>query len=361
MSAAPRYANITLLRAVAALLVVYDHLLAMGPERFLGAVSRPVALIREYVTGPLGIIQDGGWLAVVLFFLISGFIITHAGMRETRGQFAVRRVLRIYPPLACAIVLAGFAAWLTGERIYSAGELLLSMTLLNYLAVPQFAPLGVGWTLLIEVLFYAMTTALLGQLKARPALAVGVQLAAIWAVLALARTLGDGFFLFAASVAYLPYLVMGQVLYFVHARRMTATAGAAWTLAAYACVQLGIRTIHEGFLPLANSYLLSFAYAYLAFCIALQLRARLVLPRWIEKIADMSYSIYLLHGVVGLTALQLLVQRLPRQRMALFAIAMAMAAVWLCHRLVEKPSIALARRLTAPKKIAEKEKAGEPA
>lgn len=92
------FANISLLRAIAALMVVYDHLFCIVPLRHFGSAAFPAPVVQEYISTPLGIIQDFGWLGVAIFFLVSGFIISHVAMRENRVEFIVKRVFRIYPP-----------------------------------------------------------------------------------------------------------------------------------------------------------------------------------------------------------------------------------------------------------------------
>lgn len=88
---------ISILRGPAALLVMWDHLVGTYLDQS-GQSWRLLELVRNYVTKPLAIIQDFGFFAVALFFLISGFIITYIAQRETALQFTVRRIFRIYPP-----------------------------------------------------------------------------------------------------------------------------------------------------------------------------------------------------------------------------------------------------------------------
>ncbi len=99
------FSNITLLRAIAALMVVYDHLFGVLPSQYFGSPTFLVPLIQNNITTPLGIIQDFGWIGVALFFIVSGFIITHVAMRESRTEFLVKRIFRIYPPLILAILI----------------------------------------------------------------------------------------------------------------------------------------------------------------------------------------------------------------------------------------------------------------
>src|SRR5208282_2429062 len=76
----------------------------------------PAQLAERWIFEPLHLMTHGGAMAVALFFLVSGFVITYVAQRETRREFAIKRVLRIFPPLWLSIVLllvvdAAVLAW----------------------------------------------------------------------------------------------------------------------------------------------------------------------------------------------------------------------------------------------------------
>ncbi len=106
----------------------------------------------------------------------------------------------------------------------------------------------------------------------------------------------------------------------------------------------GLRTIQPNFLPATNSYLVSVAYALLLFVVLL--RARLPERRFVRLLSDTSYSMYLLHGIVGWLVLVALVNRAPLAVAILLATLASLAASLVTHRLVELPTQRLARRLT---------------
>lgn len=117
------------LRAGAAWLVVYSHIIAEYPKQ--NGLSLPfVEKVDAYINVPLGIIQNFGWLGVCIFFLISGFVITHVSMRESPAEFFIKRIFRIYPMLIIAVLTAVAAgggnkyyAWSCFEQ-YSINKLL---------------------------------------------------------------------------------------------------------------------------------------------------------------------------------------------------------------------------------------------
>lgn len=95
-----------------------------------------------------------------LFFVISGFVITHVARTDTRATFLLKRFFRIYPPLVVAVLIAlgvllvGGWLGLPGYNVapFTLNDILLCMAALDVLVpVPVLA---VGWTLTVEVCFY---------------------------------------------------------------------------------------------------------------------------------------------------------------------------------------------------------------
>jgi peptidoglycan/LPS O-acetylase OafA/YrhL len=292
-----RFRFLDYLRFGAAWAVVWDHMLAQWPSD-RGVPLRAILAVREYVTKPLGIIQDFGWMAVCIFFLVSGFIITHVSARETTIEFLVKRIFRIFPMLAAFVLIAvaispGFGMDLT------LGDILRSMLLVNYVSLPQKVVVGVA--LVIEVIFYVMM-AMTMRLR-RPTLAIYLNLLIVALIIFYSRKLGDRFFLFSASAAYVPYLVVGQVFYLgLHRRIFGIGAMVVALISCFAVLLYGLMSIHTAFLPVDNSYLINFVYACLIFCVFHQLNDRLRSGRAVRLLAASSFSVYLVHGTIGRVA-----------------------------------------------------------
>ncbi|MDH2399245.1 acyltransferase [Bradyrhizobium sp. SSUT18] len=137
-------------RAVAALSVLYFHsYVALG--YFDPASLHTWSWLATY-----------GATGVDLFFAISGFIICLVAERPgfTRGDFALRRALRIYPlnALVTVAMLVMFSYRIAG----SAADIEPLRILRSLLILPQHAPINsVGWTLELEVAFYLVAVVLL--------------------------------------------------------------------------------------------------------------------------------------------------------------------------------------------------------
>ena len=338
------YGVLDQLRAFAAVAVVFSHFVGNFLD-YRSSAWVPNEYVVRFVESPLGIVGHFGWIGVAVFFLISGVVITHAATRETGAEFIVRRLMRIYPPVIATVVLvmvlAGLGVLSVGlmERP-TIGEGALAASLANWLVPEQpTALLAVGWTLVIEMFFY------LAVLVARPLLA---PLPGAVPAVVLALSLGVSWLPIGAAAhyaAYLPVLVLGQVLYLVAAKRIGVLSGAAfmavaWVIAVAAAERLGTPLAEPG--ALANV-----ALAVLVVVVAMLLEGRVRPNRVIAAVSRRSYSLYLVHVPVGFSvALALdLYTETPYTVSLLAAIATTAVATEVMYRLVERPSRTLGARL----------------
>ncbi len=325
----PRIDFIALLRGSAVLFVIYAHFVGDWLDENK-LVWPPLETVRAFVTQPLAIIQDFGFFGVMVFFLVSGFIITHVGQRESRLTFLIRRLLRIYPPLIVSIVVIALIAFARHAPMLSFQQYLIGMTLVNYVMVPSIAVNGVAWSLVIEMIFYFACAAILPLVQKAPAIASVVLLTFSAACIFASHSFGASFFLFAVSASYLPFLILGQLVYFRWNGRMPFAVFAALTALAYVVAILGIRIIN----------------AYLIFVLAAALCNHIRLPRFLSWTATISYSLYLFHGVIGLVLIDILAPVCGYSLALAVALAVVFGASELSYRFVELPSQRIARRLT---------------
>ncbi|WP_436905916.1 acyltransferase family protein [Acinetobacter johnsonii] len=145
-----RYDGIQVLRLIAALLVVITHITFYNHERLDQNVS----------------IWSFGAIGVDIFFIISGFImVATSGIYDGKPvhwkDFVKKRILRIVPMYWIATSIKVLALLSVPAMVLHA-ELDISRIIMSYLFLPQFNPagrfeplLGVGWTLIYEMFFYA--------------------------------------------------------------------------------------------------------------------------------------------------------------------------------------------------------------
>jgi peptidoglycan/LPS O-acetylase OafA/YrhL len=143
---AARIAFLDTLRFIAAASVVVQH----SFDRGHGPATDLVALVSPGVFG------------VVLFFIISGFVIPLTAEKGFKlGKFAIRRIFRIYPLVLFALLAAAAAGNFADLPDFRNGESRdIGMWLANLLLVQDYfgepAVLGVTWTLSLEFAWYGL-------------------------------------------------------------------------------------------------------------------------------------------------------------------------------------------------------------
>ena len=335
---------IHLLRAMAVIMVMYDHFVGQFLNQNTSISWQPKVFIDTYLLNPLGIIQSFGFMGVSIFFLVSGYIITHVALSEDRKTFALKRVLRIYPPLIVSVLICIACIYLAGAPLPKLMDILLNFTLFNYLSAPQVVIQGVAWSLAIEVIFYLLTFLLLDVLKRASVLHILLQTIVVALAIYYKNSLGDNFFLFVVCISYLPFLLAGQIFYFWQRKRMSNFVCFAMLTLQFALMQWGLRLVQPDFLRLDNSYLINFIFSFFIFSMFALANVNSV-SKWVKKIAEISYSIYLLHGSIGLLILGTLIHYTSYLSALITAIIATLLLAKLSFHLCEKPSQRLARYL----------------
>jgi peptidoglycan/LPS O-acetylase OafA/YrhL len=139
--------GLDVLRGVAILAVVFFHGLGWSiPEH---TSITPAARM-------LGSATHAGWLGVNLFFVISGFLITGILLdtrhqHNYRGNFYVRRALRILPLYLATLLLAKFALGLHAAYIVMCVFYAANLDVYFHSIGPNYSPL---WSLAVEEQFY---------------------------------------------------------------------------------------------------------------------------------------------------------------------------------------------------------------
>jgi peptidoglycan/LPS O-acetylase OafA/YrhL len=352
----PRFAAIEGLRAWLAWAVVASHvILFSGLDGW----------------HPLGwFIFLGGHWAVVVFVMISGFVITHLLIEkaEPYGAYIIRRFMRLFPAFVLATVagaagvvianhaLAGsalaalpgygfpaqVARWREGWFAAAPANILLHATMLHGV-VPSggYAFLPPGWSISLEWQYYLVAPLLLWAV--RRAAAVTAFIALVVAIVFNAK-FGPLFEQSSALPAMGYYFVIGSVtrLYL----RPMAVPAVAPILALG--LPFAIRELET--IPIA------IWCAFMCFLTSEGAGAafRFVAPAFESRLArymgERSYSVYVLHfpilfGLLAVGARFLHSQWQVCAWLALTAPPLVLAASALSYRFVERPGIALGHRL----------------
>lgn len=334
-----RLHGLDLLRAAASLAVLYVHLSAWF--RHHGGPTALTTTLDRWLIGPAQFNQDFGFFGVALFFLISGFVISAVGMRETPGQFALKRTIRIFPPLAVAVLLA-WVLVVTGRLRVPGGDggvgipdLLLNSVLVNFFVPGHAALVGVAWTLVIQLGIYALVCALLPLHRREPWLVIGIEITVCAVVLAVVRNFqGLPNSTLANIGAFGTAVVLGQVVWAVWSRRLRLWAGAGLGLGCWVVFLWGDAL---GYGRRDDSYPLTLCVALLIMIMVVLAEEHIRPHRVVSWLSSRSYSTYLLHQTV-LFAVLTATATWNRWPAVLLALVCTFVAVELLHRGVERPA-----------------------
>ena len=285
---------------------------------------------------------EGGGAGVVVFFLVSGSVISEVLQREGAALFLLRRVFRIYPLYVTAVL----GEWLLVNPPATGGERLAQLLLAGDFTGAPYALAGVEWTLRLEMLFYAWMALLRLANLTRPARGA----AWLGACALLTLTLHV-----AGPVAahtpwargyvslYMPFLFVGCAVWLLERRAIGWPLALAFTAAVWGLYRLGLHAwqpqwLQARFVPCALGL----------FMAAWLLRRRLPAWPWVLALSELTYAVYLTHNWLFDALRQPLQQAGWSGAAATAAALLALAGIcWLLTRLVERPGVRLGRWLAA--------------
>lgn len=349
MSAKARYSFVDALRGVAALGVVLYHV-----------YSKNLLPMTGYeLPEPFHSVFSNGNLGVYIFFVISGFVITQsiAASRITPrfvGWFALRRSLRLDPPYWATIAAMIVLSYVSGRVQRDHAPLPLPawdavvahlFYLQGFLGYPQIV--GVFWTLCYEIQFYLTLVILTGAWQwQRAALrSRWIVFAPLWIASALCVASSPDPTREVVFVYAWPYFFLGVVVNWVHNREQPPLA--------LALVAVGTAALLP-FAPLKSGIAVLTAAAIYQVSVSGQLSS-LTLGRALQYLGRISYSLYLVHMLIGTPLMRFGLRHLGAMNfgkaMALTAVAVmaSIAAAHVMYVVVERPAVRWSRRLREPR------------
>jgi len=337
-----RLANIQSLRGIAALFVVFSHLLVIerkySPDQFLDSW------------------MSFGMVGVDLFFVISGFIMVHVAMKMRRGagsafEFLFARVTRIYP-LYWLVSAALLVVWLVRPDMVFSSFKTEPNIVKSFLLYPDARDplLAVGWTLVHEIGFY-LIFALALLLKPRWLLPFLL----LWAGI-----IGVGHYVGINTNSPVISLLFSPLTY-----EFLAGALAGWVFHKWHA-KFALATLLTGLLLWAGTFYVlisaghSMIESHMGRAIHFALPATLTvyglagmkthLPKYTQTLGDWSYSLYLTH-VLTLTLFGRIWHKFANESIwdnILVLIVLIIASIivaGLTYRLAEKPMLLSAKLL----------------
>ena len=333
--------NLHLLRAIAALGVVYFHTTS---------------------TAGLRLDWDVGSRGVDVFFVISGFIIAHIGTSKPE-HFLRRRLIRVVPFYWAATVVVFAAAFVAPHVFHSTTADPTHLTA-SLLFIPHMAPatgemeptLLLGWSLNFEMFFYLLFAAGLALSRRwAPLLCVGFIVAFVVAVHA--TSMDDDILAFYARPIVLEFC-FGVGVFYIFAwcskRRETIAKLAVlkWLLLVVLVGGLvALNVLEEYYREKIPRYLIAGIPAFFIVLSALLLERLYGLSsknRVVYLLGEASYIIYLIHPYIIFTVLRVFVKDAQLGMLELVALIVGLLALTsvisvAIHVRFEKPMMAFLR------------------
>jgi peptidoglycan/LPS O-acetylase OafA/YrhL len=364
-----RLVELDALRGLAALAVVLHHLRAIWQTD-----THPSSGILQSI---LNLVAPIGSEAVILFFVLSGFVLSLPavnGRPQSYFTFVTRRVFRIYVPYlaALAVSVAGaywFHGIITGSAWFNrswsepvnwglVGQHVLFLGVYN---TNQFNP--PIWSLVHEMrisLIFPLLCALVLRFKSKWSFVVvfGITAAAIL----IQKPPFEITLEVADSVYFAAMFVLGIFLarergrlggWFSHRRRFTKALICVASLWLFLFASAQFKSSFDMF----SGHIVTMSYIS-QWITALGAGGLIVISTnsamcnrafsWppIHFLGKTSYSLYLLHFTVMLFCVHLLYGRVPLLAILFLVLVLSLVVSWCSYRLIEIPSMNLGRELT---------------
>jgi peptidoglycan/LPS O-acetylase OafA/YrhL len=361
-----RLPQLDALRGVAALSVGLSHHLTV----FVGSPHATIVAAANVVKWSPLYPFAAGYESVVLFFVLSGFVLTlpHLNARhDPYAIFAIRRVLRLYPPYFGSVMLAAaLSRWLfryvpadVGPwfRMHWIGpptaKVLMDHTLMvHHFDTGQLNP--VFWSLVVE-----MRVSLLFPLVALLALRLPTRLSILSvAICTLIRIVGARIFhgsvatdvLF--NVEYFGMFVVGGILARHHKElvarvgRMSSRHALLLVLVGWLAYAYGRAATHM-LEPIGDWPIMGGACVLILFATGLPLGKAILDHSAARFLGRISYSYYLIHVLVLFGLARALNGRVATPFVAAISLPLGVFAASVFYRMIEQPSIDAGRRASA--------------
>lgn len=301
-----------------------------------------------------------GPFGVALFFLISGFVIPFSFRTADRLAFALNRFFRLVPVYVCGFSVTLLAILISVKYFGGAWPLTTSEILSHY--IPGLRDVlwspsidAIVWTLEIEVKFY-LICALAIPLFKRSSLLVFVApailfCAAYWIFPNLKGILNINIYLYRAAfllvynAPFLVFMFIGTSIHYAYRKVINFDQATAMIAVLFFTFCLMIQTgIHKPLLAIIWSY----GAALVVFLVSYAFRDYFRPRRITSFFADISYPLYVVHGISGYVILRISLESgVPISISIAAATMFAILAAWFLHCFVEKPSQHLSKSIYA--------------
>lgn len=314
----------------------------LDPLRFLAAIAVLCYHYSAYAKVEDSLLIDSakfGYLGVVFFFMLSGFVISSSAANATPLKFAFARAKRLYPAFIACLAITLTVVYLCKGQYWPWKNILLNGLIINdYLGVANID--GVYWTLQAELKFYACVFLLIacGQFKQHK-FWLPIWLATACVHFFTQQPFFMGWFI---NPAYSFFFIGGVCALLMHNNRNNLAIKCYFAIS----LILGVATAGEQVKQFINSVSLVdiwiariIVFAFYVFFYALsQGKCNFQrVPGWWLYLGAISYPLYLLHNLCGKTLIDYFQGVLPLPLLVPLISLVVVLMALVVHILIEKP------------------------
>lgn len=362
-----------LLRGIACLIVVYAHLGEMfwRSNQLSSQISfsRPVNIDHHlphlYLTDWLYKYHfNFGSFGVGLFFLVSGFVIPISIEKLKSGKFIFRRIFRIYPTYFVGLSLTFLVLFMSAkfsniDFIYTIKDFFKNASLFrDWFWVASID--NVNWTLENEIKFYLLCAFLawISNLRNPKTLTITIGILSVISY-SVSGTLDflisnnlmplyKMFFIISNSTPFLTFMFIGTCIYNLYKQYWDKRTF--FSVVIFLFIAFSFNTNNAfGKLSLIG-FLVNYSLALIVFYSLFLLKDKIQRNRVLDFFANISYPMYIIHGVSGYALISFLYQYQPYPYLVLLEVLVIITIFsYALHVLIENPSNKIGYRLSQTK------------
>lgn len=368
-----------MLRGIAALIVVYAHMWELFWRDNITAAtisySAPIGVAPflphlKLTTWLYTYHINFGAIGVALFFLVSGFVIPISLEKMGSAKFLLRRIFRLYPVyivglLITFLVLAASARMNNTQFNFTIIDYLKNVTLFrDWFWVPSID--NVNWTLENEIKFYILCAFLYWVSNLRSIKTVSITTGALFIFTYIATNVMPLFlnnsmygiyrfcYILSNATVFLTFMFIGTCFFNLFKGYWSKKEFISMVVYLYTLFLLNSHYVF----PSLKEYPVNYTLILIVFSLVYYLRDRIKYSSILNFFAEISYPMYIIHGVVGYALLSYLYKIQPYPYLVLIEVmVLVIGASYLLHRFVEVPFNKVGQRMTGTKnkKSAEKQ------
>jgi peptidoglycan/LPS O-acetylase OafA/YrhL len=308
--------SVIILRGIAALAVCFVH----------------IALITNFhINRIIDFITTNGQQGVVIFFVISGFVLPYSLYKKRYTladffSFLIRRSVRIDPPYWFSMVIIFIAGILPVSKLNLNSVIEHLFYLVPFIKGSSWYS-SVYWTLSIEFQFYILLGLFYPLLSK-----INANISVICLILISAVCIFMGFTYSGIIITNFYDFVFGYIVFFGYTKKISPKKTLLIILLFAVFVVLKV-SFTAGFVPLTASLFIIFY-------------KNNKLPKPVSFIGNISYSLYLLHSTTS-TLFANYVSQFISNKLLLFPLCLVVSILiaYVFYRLIERPSMNLSKTL----------------